>query len=128
MGTATITGPITSIVYDDSAPANFTLVPLSDGTDGVDPPTTISPSGTPVTVVLATNTNSGGFSPSGFAMSSSFNVGDVVEVYLIATSSGTNLEVFDENGNTIFTTSGLNNGGICRKLTTGAGKTWGSVT
>jgi hypothetical protein len=126
MGTTTITGPITSIVYDDVPPANWTLVPLSDGQQGIDSPTTISPTGTLVTVVSATNTVfSGPGTSSGFAMSSTFNVGDVVEVYLspdTRTSGFGTVKLFDENGNNIV--SGAY-GVICRKLATGSGFNWG---
>ncbi len=128
MTTVSIPGLITAIEYDSAGLVDFDIVSLSDGTNGVDLPTTVSPSGKPVTVVLATNTQSSGFTPSGFAMSSSFNIGDVVEIYLVSAPHGGGLNVFDENGNTI-TADNANpgDGFSCRKLTTGAGRTWGKV-
>jgi len=122
-----IPGIITGIQYED-VPANFEFVFLSAGTDGTDPPTEIGPTGKPITVVLASNTNLGGFSTSGFIMSSSFNVGDVVEIYLVSSISGQTLTVFDENNNQIVTKSGLGVGAVCRKLSTENGITWGTVS
>ena len=134
MGTATITGPITSIVYDDTPPVDWTIVSLSDGQQGVDAPTVINPSGTPVTIVLATNTVfSGPGHAAGFTLASSFNVGDVVEIYFTTNGLGS-LNVSDENGNPIFPfggNSGISTQGLglyCRKIATGSTfPTWGVV-
>ncbi len=124
MTTVAIAGRITEIEYEDS----FAIVSLSDGKEGVDAPTTISPSGKPVTIVIGTNTPfTGSGTPSGFILSSTFNIGDVVEVYLSDASlvSGFgSIKVFDENNNLIVVSE---KGCILRKLTTGTGNNWGPV-
>lgn len=112
--TTTISSPgrITSVSFNTNS---LSIVSLNGGTGGS--PQAIIPADADVLVVLAS------IAPdSVFQMSPSFNVGDVVEIYL-QTSGG--ITVLDENGNDIADNRTVGEGAICRKIATGAGRTWG---
>ena|ERR1700744_1476875 len=86
-------------------------------------PTTISPSGAITTVVLTSRID-GSLNPAGFVLSSSFLVGDTVEVHDRDGNSGI---VFDENGNQLNVAKGLGVGILFRKVATGTGHTWSKI-
>ncbi len=116
MTTINVPGKITAIEVDENG--DFDIASLAGGAQAS--PTTIAPSGKPHTIVLTTSSGGAAF----FALSGSFNVGDVVEVYAIDASG---FLVYDENG-TAVTSGGPNpNGTRLRKMRTGStAPTWGA--
>lgn len=126
MTTFTLDGPIQEIITTSEI-AIVSLV--ASGSLGASP-TAIDPSGANRTIVIASVTGSGGAGPS-FQMSSSFNIGDIVEIYN-NTNPRTGFAVIDENGNDVSgsasdTPSSANalQCAVYRKLRSTAGRNWG---
>lgn len=117
MTTISVPGKIVSISTED----DFDIVSLT-GTDSPGTPTTISPSGAEVTIILAQRQANGNGGV--FKLDSSFNIGDVVEVY----SGGGGYAVQDENG-VVAASAGNSPGARLRKIMTGTPSfglsTWG---
>jgi hypothetical protein len=125
MTTINVPGKITALEVDESG--GFEIVSLTGGS--VSTKTTISPSGEPYTIVLTlgdTNTNGNFY----FQLDSSFDVGDVVEIY--ATAASHSFAVFDENNANVFDGGSDANGAGAmrlRKIRTGTTwPTWGLVS
>lgn len=115
-----MTNIVTGVVITEENAVVITS--LTCGVHGTDDPTIIDPSGALVTVILASRAALD-TEPAGFSLSSSFVVGDVVEVHDrdIGGNSG---PVFDENGNQVSGNVAIGIGVTLRKVATGAGRTW----
>src|SRR5882762_1024860 len=119
MTTFTIDGPITEIVTK----AKFEIISLNGGSNAS--PAMISPSATTdVLIVLASVLP---YTPSQqaqvvFQLSSSFNIGDIVEIYGQGIDG---YELLDENGTQIASVNhSIGEGAICRKVATGSSQAW----
>lgn len=120
MTTINVPGKITALEVDESG--NFEIVSLTGGASGS--PTTVSPSGEPVTIVLATAVPGPDVH---FQMDASFSLGGVVEMYPATPSDS--FVVTDENGIGLGSFGG-SVGVRLRKILTGnpGVPTWGSVS
>lgn len=126
MTTFNIDGPIQQIITE----AKYDIVSLTGGTNAS--PTPINPGSGAVIIALLSESGIPGSYETTFQLSSTFNVGDVVELYNDSPTRNA-MDVLDENGNQIVS-SGLStpgapnmlNGAIVRKVRTGgSGRNWG---
>jgi hypothetical protein len=115
MTTISVPGKIIALEVDETG--DFDISAASGGAHAT--PTAIVPSGKPNTVV---RTSLGAGNTEWFQLDSSFNVGDIVELYAV---SGY-FAVMDENGTQLGSASSA--GARLRKISTGSSPTWGRVS
>jgi hypothetical protein len=118
MTTIDVPGRITALEVDESG--DFGITALTGGSPQASA-TTVSPSGerhTIITTAGSGNVNTNFY----FKLDSSFNIGDVVEIYV--TTPGNSFGVLDENGVDIIHAGAV----VLRKIATGStSPTWGFV-